>query len=84
MFGLCMPSGDVYLVFKDGKKENIMMTDLISPRKEILENKYILKSIKHYGYENIDSIVYERHGHTSKVSMAEYYYENAKKLKEEI
>ena len=82
MFGFCMPSGNIYLLFNNGKKETIMMTDMIKPKQEILENKHILSAIKHFGYENIDSIIYERNNKTIKVSMAEYYYENSKKLEE--
>jgi len=78
-----MPTGSVYLVFKDGKKENIMITDLINPRKEIMNDEHIMGWVKRYGYDKIDSIVYERHGRVTKVPMADYYYENAKKLKEE-
>lgn len=82
MFGLCMPTGELFLLLNDGKKESIAIVDLIQPRKEILEEDYILKAIKHYGYKNIDTIIYERNNKTTKVKMAEYYYENAKRLEE--
>jgi len=82
MFGLCMPTGEVFLLFKNGKKESIAIEDMIQPKKEILEEDYILNAVKYYGYKNIDAIVYERNNKTTKVNMAEYYYENAKRLEE--
>ena len=84
MFGLCLPTGETYLVLNDNKKRSIMISDEIQPRKNILENKYVLQAIQAVGYENVNSIVYERNNKKVKVSMAEYYYENADKLKEEV
>lgn len=81
MFGLCIPTGETTLVFKDGKVDSIALTDQSHPKSYILNDKYVLRAIKHYGYESIDKIRYERNGRRTEVSMAEYYYENADKLK---
>lgn len=80
MFGLCLPTGEVYLTLKDGKKDSIEMSDLVNPKKEIMEDKWILKCIKKKGYQNIEAIVYERYGHKTVVPMADYYYEHADEL----
>ena len=84
MFGLCMPTGEVYLVMKDGKLENIMMTDESQPRKMIMNSQHILNAIKHRGYKNIESIVYstdyKHNGKKTIVSMADYYAEHGKEL----
>ena len=83
MFGLCMPSGDVYLNHTDGKHESIIITDLSNPRKYIMESEHVLKWIKHYGYKNIESISYERDGRKIVIPMADYYYEHAKELEQD-
>ena len=80
MFGLCMPEGEVYLLMKSGGRECVMMADLISPRKELLNNSNILKAVKHYGYKNVEAIMYERNGCKVIISMADYYAENGQKL----
>lgn len=80
MFGLCLPTGEVYLILKDGKKDSIEFTDLASPRKEILEDKMILGKIKEHGYKNVEAIVYERYSKKTIVSMAEYYAEHGQEL----
>ena len=82
MFGLCLPTGSVYLVYNDNQKECVMITDLVNPKKEILNDKWLLKHIKTKGYKNIKEIQYERDGRITKVSIADYYYENAKELDE--
>lgn len=82
MFGLCMPTGEIWLEFKDGQTISIEMTDEVSPKKHILEDKNILQWVKKYGYENINRIIYKRNNFVTAVSMAEYYYENASKLEE--
>lgn len=82
MFGLCMPTGEVYLVLKDGKKDSIEISDLVHPKKEILEDKWILKRIKQLGYNNVDAIVYERHNHKTIIPMADYYAENGSELED--
>lgn len=83
MFGLCMPSGVVYLNHIDGKRENIEMVDLTNPRKHIMESKHILDWVKHYGYRNIESITYIRDGYKVTIPMADYYYEHAKELEQD-
>lgn len=84
MFGLCMPRGETYLVMKDGSLNSIIMSDETQPKKFIMTNKHILESVKHYGYENIDKIVYstdyKRNGKKTIVSMAEYYAEHGQEL----
>ena len=82
MFGLCLPTGEVYLVLKDGKKDSIEISDLSNPRKEILEDKELLDYIKKIGYNNVEAIVYERKKYNEKVvvSMAEYYAEHGQEL----
>ena len=82
MYGLCMPTGEVYLILKDGTKKSIMLSDLVNPRKEIMESKWILDYIKHKGYKTIDAIMYERYGHKTIVPMADYYYEHASELED--
>lgn len=82
MFGLCMPTGELYLQLKDGKLENIAIVDLINPRKDIFAEDYILRAIKHYGYKNVEAIIYKRDSYKLKISMAEYWFENAGKLEE--
>ena len=82
MLGLCMPTGEVYLVLKDGKKDSIEITDLVNPRKEILEDKWLLDCIKKMGYKNVEAIVYERKKYNEKVVvlMADYYAEHGQEL----
>ena len=80
MFGLCMPTGEVYLLLKDGTKDSIEISDLANPRKEIMEDKWILQYIKKVGYNNVDVIVYERGNHIVQISMADYYAEHGKEL----
>ena len=83
MFGLCMPTGETYLVMKDGKMESIMMSDEGNPKKHIMNDKHILETIKHKGYQNIDAIVYTTNykgGKETKVSMADYYAEHGQEL----
>jgi len=84
MFGLCMPRGETYLIMKDGSLNSIMLSDEPQPRKFIMTDKHILSVIKHYGYENIDKIVYstdyKHNGKKTIVSMAEYYAKNGKEL----
>ena len=80
MFGLCMPTGEVYLILKSGEKDSIEISDLVHPRKEIMEDKWLLQYIKKIGYEDVKQIVYKRHNHKTVVEMAEYYSENAKEL----
>lgn len=82
MFGLCLPTGEVYLVLKDGKKDSIEIADLSNPRKEILEDKGLLDYIKKIGYNNVEAIVYERKKYNEKVVvlMADYYAEHGQEL----
>lgn len=84
MFGLCLPTGEVYLILKDGTKDSIEMTDLVNPKKEILEDKWLLDYVKKCGYNNVESIVYERkkYGEKVVVSMAEYYAEHGQELED--
>ena len=82
MFGLCMPTGETYLLLTNGKKDCIMINDECKPKKFIMNSKYVLKAIKHVGYKNVDAIVYEWDNHKTVVSMAEYYYEHAKELED--
>lgn len=84
MFGLCLPTGSVYLVYNNGKKENIMNTDLAKPKKEILNDKYILEWVKQKGYKNIKSISYERNGKKTIVEMYEYYAEHGEELEKNV
>ena len=80
MFGLCLPSGEVYLILKDGRKDSIEMSDLVNPRKELLTDKWILKYIKEIGYQNVEALVYERDNTKVVVPMADYYAENGQEL----
>lgn len=84
MFGLCMPVGETYLQLTNGEMRSIMMSDESNPRKNIMENKYVLQAIKAVGYKNVEAIVYQPDYHYNKrktiVTMAEYYYEHAKEL----
>ena len=80
MFGLCMPTGETYLILKNGIEKTIMLSDEEQPRKHIFESEHVLNGVKSIGYENIDKIVYKRNNHKTIVSMAEYYYEHAKEL----
>lgn len=80
MFGLCMPTGETYLLLKGGKQECVMLNDEIHPRKFIMEDKYVLGAIKRVGYQNVDAIVYERDGRKTIVSMADYYAERGQEL----
>lgn len=80
MFGLCMPTGEVYLTLKNGKKDSIEMSDLSNPRKEMMEDEWVLKNIKRVGYKNVDSIVYERHNKKVIIPMADYYAEHGQEL----
>ena len=80
MFGLCLPTGEVYLVLKDGKKDSVEISDLSNPRKEILEDKELLDYIKKIGYNNVEAIVYERYNKKTTVSMADYYAEHGQEL----
>ena len=82
MYGLCMPTGEIYLVLKGGKKDSIQIADLVKPRKEILEDKWIMKAINSRGYKNVEAIVYERYGKKTTVSMADYYAENGQELED--
>lgn len=75
-----MPTGEAYLLLKNGKYESIMLTDEVRPKEFIMNDEYVLKAVKRVGYENIEEIVYERNNHKTIVSMAEYYYEKAKEL----
>ena len=81
MFGLCFPTGEVNIVFTDGTKTNIELVDESNPKSHILNSEHILNWVNEYGYKNIDKITYERNNKVTNVSMAEYYYENASKLK---
>ena len=83
MFGLCLPTGEVYLLLNDGTKDSIEISDLVNPRKEIMEDKWILDYIKKVGYKNIDAICYERGNHKTVVSMATYYAEHGQELEGE-
>ena len=84
MFGLCMPTGDTYLLLKDGKQESIMLSDESNPRKHIMTNKYVLSAIKRIGYNNVEAIVYQpnykTHKNETKVLMADYYAEHGQEL----
>ena len=82
MFGLCLPTGEVYLILTNGKKDSIEISDLVNPKKEILEDKWLLEHIKKIGYQNVKQIVYERNNKKTIVEMAEYYYEKAKELED--
>ena len=77
-----MPTGEVYLVFNDGKKESVEITDLLNPRKEILADKWLKGIVKKRGYNNIKEIVYERYGRKVIVPMADYYAENGQELED--
>lgn len=87
MFGLCMPTGSTYLLLKDGKMRNIMMSDESKPREHIMTDKYVLQAIQAVGYKNVTAIIYQPNHRSSKnqtkVSMADYYYEHAKELEQE-
>lgn len=80
MFGLNLPTGEVYLLLKDGTKDSIEISDLANPRKEIMEDKWILQYIKKVGYNNVAVIVYERGNYIVQVSMADYYAEHGQEL----
>lgn len=80
MFGLCMPTGETYLILENGIKESIEMTDEANPRKYIMEDEYVLKQVKRVGYKNIISIMYERNGKETIVNMADYYAEHGQEL----
>lgn len=80
MFGLCMPEGEVYLILNDGKTYNIMLCDLEKPKKEMLEDKYVLQAIKRVGYNNVKCIAYTRGNYTAQISMADYYAERGQEL----
>lgn len=82
MFGLCMPTGEVYLILKDGKKDSVMLSDLTNPKKEILKDKYVLQAIKRVGYKNVSCIAYENGNHITQISMADYYAERGQELEE--
>ena len=82
MFGLCMPTGETYLVMKDGKLESIEMTDELKPIEYIMTDKYILQWVKKKGYQNVESIMYERNGKKAIVSMADYYAEHGQELED--
>ncbi len=80
MFGLCMPTGDTYLLLNNGKTESIMLSDETQPRKHIMESKYVLSAIKRHGYKNVNAIVYERNNKKVVVQMADYYAERGQEL----
>ena len=80
MFGLCMPTGEVYLKLTNGEKDSIAMSDLVNPRKEIMEDKWILDYIKRIGYKNVEAIIYERYGKKVVIPMADYYAERGQEL----
>lgn len=80
MFGLCMPTGSTYLVLKDGSKKNIASTDEMYPKKYIMQDEDILGWIKHLGYMNVESIMYEWNGKKTIVPMADYYAEHGQEL----
>ena len=80
MFGLCLPSGETYLLMKDGKMESIEMSDEVNPRKHIMNDKDILQWVKNRGYKNIEAIVYKRNNKKTIASMAEYYAEHGQEL----
>lgn len=82
MYGLCMPTGEVSLILKGGMEELIQISDLVNPRKEILEDKWIMKAINRHGYKNVEAIVYERYGKKTTVSIADYYAENGQELED--
>lgn len=82
MFGLCLPTGVVYLIYNNGKRKNIMITDYDKPKKEMLNSNHILNWVKLEGYKNIKAIQYVRNGRTTTLEMFEYYYENKDKLEE--
>jgi cupin superfamily acireductone dioxygenase involved in methionine salvage len=75
-----MPTGEVYLLLKDGTKDSIEMSDLSNPKKEIMEDEWILQYIKKIGYNNVDVIVYERDNYIVQISMADYYAEHGQEL----
>jgi len=80
MFGLCMPTGNTYLILKDEKQESIMLNDEVNPRKFIMTDKHVLSAVKRHGYVSVEAIVYERYGKKTTVSMAEYYAEHGQEL----
>ena len=80
MFGLCMPTGEVYLLLKDGTKDSIEMSDLCNPRKEMMEDKWIVKAVKRVGYKNVEQIVYERYSNKTIIPIADYYAEHGQEL----
>lgn len=80
MFGLCMPTGEVYLELNNGEKDSIMISDLASPKKEIMTDKYVLAAVKKAGYKNVKAIVYEDGSHKTVVPMADYYAERGQEL----
>ncbi len=80
MFGLCMPTGNTYLILRDGKQESIMINDEVNPRKFIMTDKYVLSAVKRHGYENVEAIVYERNDRKITIPMADYYAERGQEL----
>ena len=80
MFGLCMPTGETFLLMNDGVKESIAINDEIHPRKYIMEDKDILAWVKTKGYQNIKAIMYTWQGKNTVVSMADYYAEHGQEL----
>lgn len=80
MFGLCMPTGETYLMLDNDVKESIEMSDEVNPKKHIMESKHVLEWIKKIGYQNIKSIIYKRNGKETVVSMAEYFAEHGQEL----
>jgi len=80
MFGLCLPSGETFLLLKDGSKESIAITDETNPRKYIMEDKDILEWVKTKGYKNVEAIIYTRNGKETTIKMADYYAEHGQEL----
>lgn len=80
MLGLCMPTGETYLLLKDDSKESIMINDEIQPRKFIMNDEYVLKAVKRHGYKNVKAIVYEWYSRKTVVPMADYYAEHGQEL----
>lgn len=87
MFGLCMPTGETYLLLNDGTERSIALNDTTKPREFIMTNKYVLDAIKSVGYKNVQAIIYQPNfkvrKNLTKVSMADYYYEHAKELEQD-
>ena len=80
MLGLCMPTGETYLLLKDGTKDSIMINDEFHPRKFIMNDEYVLKAVKRNGYQNVEAIIYEWGNNTTRVSIADYYAEHGQEL----